>query len=272
MDAKKFWTTTEMNKFLYQQLKAMSEANGFVLSPRKGKHLIKIGEHFTQIVCPEVSYGRTRIHVCVAPAGSFANHIYAKKTFTPHGNRKDDRYSFYCDLAIEDGASYKMFYNIEQMKTLWAEIIEPEFRREIFSCLAAFSYNHFLALSEKPRCEGFQYCSCPGNDDALRSLAMGYGEIWQGNFEKSIPLLQQAANGFQKSIERDKQLGREEAADDWENDVAIKEVLALLQKGAERAQVIDKMQSIERTALNKAWGVALDAEGRTLRLKKKELL
>ena len=49
MDAEKFWSTTEMNKFLYQQLKAMCEADGFVLSPRKGKHLVKIAEHFVQI-------------------------------------------------------------------------------------------------------------------------------------------------------------------------------------------------------------------------------
>ena len=50
MDAEKFWSTTEMNKFLYQQLKAMCEANGFVLSPRKGKHLVKIAEHFVRMV------------------------------------------------------------------------------------------------------------------------------------------------------------------------------------------------------------------------------
>ena len=79
MDAEKFWSTTEMNKFLYQQLKTMCEANGFVLSPRKGKHLVKIVEHFVQIVCPEVSYGRTRIHVLVSPAGSLTKTIFMLK-------------------------------------------------------------------------------------------------------------------------------------------------------------------------------------------------
>lgn len=87
MDAEKFWSTTEMNKFLYQQLKAMCEADGFVLSPRKGKHLVKIAEHFVQIVWPEISYNRTRIHVLVSPAGSYKNHIYAEKTFCPHGDK-----------------------------------------------------------------------------------------------------------------------------------------------------------------------------------------
>ena len=70
MDAEKFWSTTETNKFLYQQLKVMCENNGFVLSPRKGKHLVRIAEHYVQIVCPEISYNRTLIHVLLSPAGS----------------------------------------------------------------------------------------------------------------------------------------------------------------------------------------------------------
>ena len=48
MDTEKFWSTTEMNKFLYQQLKAMCEAEGFVLSPRRGKRMVRIAEHYTE--------------------------------------------------------------------------------------------------------------------------------------------------------------------------------------------------------------------------------
>lgn len=98
MDAEKFWSTTEMNKFLYQQLKAMCEANGFVLSPRKGKHLVKIAEHFIQIVCPEVSYGRTRIHVLVSPAGSFSNYFYANK----------DRLNRWCQFTLTNTDKWRL--------------------------------------------------------------------------------------------------------------------------------------------------------------------
>lgn len=272
MDVEKFWSTTEMNKFLYQQLKAMCEANSFVLSPRKGKHLVKIAEHFIQIVCPEVSYGRTRIHVLVSPAGSFSNFFYAKKTFTPHGDRKDDIYSFYCNLAIEDTTSNKEFYDIQQMKTLWTEVIEPQFNQEIFSCLDAFNFGRFLFLSEMQRCDGFQYCSCPGNDDALRFLAMGYGSIWRENFGKSIPLLQQALSGFKRSIEQNKQLGYDIPVDDQKNYDTVLEIVSMIQRGDTKEQVIEKMQEIEQIALNKAWGVMLSSDGKTIRLKKKELL
>ena len=46
----------------------------------------------------------------------------------------------------------------------------------------------------------------------------------------------------------------------------------MIQRGDTKAQIIDKMQEIERNALNKAWGVMLSSEGNTIRLKKKELL
>ena len=272
MDAEKFWSTTEMNKFLYQQLKTMCEVNGFVLSPRKGKHLVKIAEHFIQIVCPEVSYGRTRIHVLVSPTGSFANYVYAEKVFCPHGDKKEDIYSVYYDLAIEDATSYKEFYDIQQMKTLWAEVIEPQFNNEIFSCLNSFGFERFLILSETWNCDGFQYCRYPKRGDALRFLSMGYGEIWKGNFEKSFLLLEQALSGFKKVIELDKQRGHEISMCDKEDYNALSEILSMIQKGSTKVQVIEKMQEIEQIALNKAWGVMLSSDGQTIRLKKKELL
>ncbi len=272
MDAEKFWSTTETNKFLYQQLKVMCENNGFVLSPRKGKHLVRIAEHYVQIVCPEISYNRTLIHVLLSPAGSFANHIYAEKIFCPHGEKKDDIYSVYYDFAIEEPTSHKEFYDIQKMKALWADIIEPQFDQEIFSCLDAISFDRFMIMSEKRGCDGFQQWSSPKNDGAMRLLSMGYGELWIGNFEKGTLLLEQAANGFQKGIKLDIQHKHEVPVADQENFDTVTEVLSMMQGGSTKAQVIEKMREIERTALNKAWGIMLSPEGKTIRLKKKELL
>lgn len=105
-----------------------------------------------------------------------------------------------------------------------------------------------------------------------RFLSMGYGEIWKGNFEKSIALLERALSGFQKGIERDKQSGREVPEADQEDYNTVLEILSMMQRGDTKAQVIEKMQEIERIALNKAWGVTLSSESQTTRLKKKELL
>ncbi len=89
---------------------------------------------------------------------------------------------------------------------------------------------------------------------------MGYGEIWKGNFEKSILLLEKALCGFKKGIELNKQSGREISVDAQENYNTVQEVLSMIQRDDTKANII---------ALNKAWGVMLSSEGNTIRLKKK---
>lgn len=272
MDPEKYWSTTEANKFLYQQIKALCEAEGFVLSPRKGRHLVRIAEHFVQIVFPEVSRNRTRLHLLVSPAGSFSNYYYAKKTLAALGNRNGDIYSSYLDLAVEDPESRRQVFPVQPMKNLWTQTIEPRLRQDIFACLDGFGFDRFLLLSGTLRCDGFQYCSCPANDDALRFFAMGYGELWRENLGKSVSLLQTALDGFQRGMEQSERLGNAVPEDDRENHAAARELLSMLEKGDGTAQVKGRLEELERTALNKAWGAALSPEGKTVRLKKKELL
>ena len=79
-------------------------------------------------------------------------------------------------------------------------------------------------------------------------------------------------SGFQKGIERDKKSGREVPEADQEDYNTVLEILSMMQRGDTKTQVIEKMQEIERIALNKAWGVTLSPESQTTRLKKKEFL
>jgi len=55
---------------------------------------------------------------------------------------------------------------------------------------------------------------------------------------------------------------------------SIQELLTIIKnRGADiKTQILDYMQDLEQTALNKTWGVALSPEGKTIRLKKKEFL
>ena len=71
---------------------------------------------------------------------------------------------------------------------------------------------------------------------------MGYGEVWKGNFEKSILLLERALCGLKKGIELNKRSGREVSVDDQENYDTIQEVLSMIQRDDTKANIIDKMQ------------------------------
>lgn len=275
MDAEKFWSTTEMNKFLYQQLKSMCETEGFVLSPRRGKRMVRISEHYAEVVYPEIVYARTVVHVLLFSTSSFAYHSYASKKI--HLHRSNDENVFinsYDELAVEDPTSYKQFFNIEQMKTVWAEVIEPQLNREVFSCLNDFHYDHFLILSDKRKCGSFHYDSSPGNHDAPRFFALGCGELLAGNLEKSILLLEESLIRYKKSIEQSKQVGHEVIPYKLDDCNAVIELLSILKESgaSSRDQALNTLQNLEQIALNKTWGVALSSDGKTIRLKKKELI
>lgn len=271
MDPEKFWSTTEVNKFLYQQLKMMCEVNGFVLSPRKAKHMVRISKHYTEVVYPEISYSRTVVHVLLFLSASCADHYYAGKKINPRRSNDPDVFiNSYDELAVDDPSSYKQFFNIEQMKTVWEEVIKPQLNQEIFSCLGTFCYNDFLVLSDKQRCGDFHYGSSPGNYDAPRFFAMGCGELWAGNREKGLPLLEEALTRYKRGIDQSIQIGHEAALYKQRDFQAVTQLLSVL-NGSE-AQITDTLERLERTALNMTWGVALSPEGGTVRLKKKELL
>lgn len=274
MDVEKFWSTTEMNKFLYQQLKAMCEAEGFVLSPRRGKRMVRIAEHYTEVVFPEIVYARTVVHVALFSTASFAYHSYANKDIIPQRSNEYVFLNSYTRLAVDDPTSGKRFFNIEQMKAIWAEVIAPQLNREVFSCLNAFHYDHFLILSDKEKCSDFQYRSSPIDYDAPRFFAMGCGELWAGNLKRSIPLLEEALVRYKKGIAQSRQFGYETALYMLEDYDRVAKLLSVLKENGSnnKKQVLDTLQKVEQAALNKTWGVALSPEGKTIRLKKKELL
>lgn len=273
MDAEKFWSTTEMNRFLYQQLKAMCEAEGFVLSPRRGKRMVRIAEHYTEVVYPEITYARTVVHVALFSTASSAYHSYANKDIIPQRNNEYVFLNSYTRLAMDDPTSGKRFFNIEQMKETWAKVIAPQLNREIFSCLNAFHYDHFLVLSDKEKYGDFQHRTSPVDYDAPRFFAMGCGELWAGNLGKSIPLLEEALVRYKKGIAQSRQFGYETALYMLEDYDSVAKLLFLLKENGAGSikQVLDTLQKGEQTALNKTWGVALSPEGKTIRLKKKEL-
>lgn len=271
----KLWSSSETNKFIYQQLKTLCEANGFVVSPKQTKHLVRIGEHHIQIVHPEVLYTSTRIHMRVSPAASFASYFYCQKTVYPRkSNNENELLNSYDQLAVEDPVSWKLFYDGEQMQKLWRDVIGPQFDREIIAYFNSFGFEQFASLSEHRENGTLTYCTNPACDDAVRFLAMGEHAIWKGQYEKSIPLLEKAISGYQKEFEQCKKLGHELPDSEPENYHAVNELLSILKKGDldMESHIRNKLAALERTALNKTWGVALSPEGKTVRLKKKERL
>ena len=269
MDTETYWNTTDLNKFVYQQTKMLCEANGFVLSPRRAKTLVRIKGHFIQIVRPEISYSHTEIRFGVSPTTSFMEVIFADNVVFPR--KTNDRGVKFCNnyyMVGIDMNNIKWVYDSEQMKAVWDEVVGPQIKTEVIAVLDTINFEQYFSL-----CEQRRYCTLrcginPGTDNAVWHMARGHNRIWEGNITDSVPLLERALQGNKKHIDcyKDPRIQEEYSS--------IQELLTIIKnRDADiEARILDYMQDLEQAALNKTWGVILSPEGKTIRLKKKELL
>ena len=274
------WNVTALNKFIYKQTKELCEAHGFVSSPNKSKTLVRIKDHMIQRICPEILYSSTRIHVYVNPSTSFCDYLFAEKKVFPRKTNKptDELINSYDEIGIDRNSDdIKWEYDSEVMKTAWDRVVVPQLEEEAFSLLDQIDFQEYTQFCEKRRGALF-FVSQAATHDATWYMARGHDRLWQGKIHESIPLLEQALQGYETYFGYCKmyEAEGEEVDDAQERDEynATKKLLEIIQNGGAdlEAQVLAYMEELERTALNKTWGVALSSEGKTVRLKKKERL
>ena len=271
MDTEKYWSTTDLNKFVYQQTKVLCETNGFVLSPRRAKTLVRIKGHLIQIVRPEISYSHTEIRFGVSPTTSFMDVIFADNVVFPR-KTNDSSVKFFNNYYMVgiDMNNIKWVYDSEQMKAVWDEVVDPQIKTEVISVLDTINFEQYSSLCEQRRYGPLRCGINPGTDNAVWHMARGHNRIWEGNITDSVPMLERALQGNKKYLDFYKDTG-DRIQEEYSS---IQELLTIIKNGGAdmEAQVLDYMQGLERTALNKTWGVALSPERKTIRLKKKELL
>ena len=187
MDTERIWTTTDRNKFIYQQTKALCEANGFVVSPRRSKHLVRVKEHHIQIVYPEIFRSRTSIYFGVSPAASFRPVLfgYTNVHLRKNSHPENEFFNEYHMLA-SDPWSAKRVYKSEKMQEVWNTIVVPQLEEEMLSVLKPFGFEQFIVLCENRKNGILRYASNPGIDDAPLHMSKGHNRIWRGNIKESI--------------------------------------------------------------------------------------
>lgn len=267
------WTTTETNNYLYKQMKALLESHGFVVSPIKAKKIARMREHHIQIVCPEVIYGVTRLQMFVVPAISYSNESYCDRRVELE--RIDDpklRNNFYSDMAIRDEYTGKAWYPPEKIQQAWTEAMVPQIEKEVIAYFDRLGFTEFIHLSQNQRDGTLSYSGGPGNDNALHFLTMANNAIWMGDYDSSLPLLKKAVLGYEKSIENGITYREEIYLEDQLNQAVAREIIEVMENKHEGWEntILDRLRFLEKDAPEKAWGIALDEHGETMRVKKKK--
>ncbi len=196
--------------------------------------------------------------------------IYLRKSYEHTKELFDGYDEIGIDMSSDD---IKWVYDSETMKQIWDEEVRLQIERQAISVLDRFSFQEFI-----PSCEHRRGALQYGNMDATWYMARGHNRLWQGKISESIPLLEQALQGYETYFECCKMYEAEgdvvDASQEQDEYASTKKLLSIIQNGGAdlEAQVLAYMEELERTALNKTWGVALSPEGKTVRLKKKERL
>lgn len=269
MDYSNLWSSTETNKYLYKQLKLLLVSKGFVESSFKTKHLIRIREHHLQIVAPEVLYGETNIQMFVVPLASYSSYLYCSARLSLKRSNQLKTTNHYGDLALQRETG-KPYYRPEEIQKVWADVMEPQIESEIVAYFNSFGFPQFAHLSQNWRDGTLSYNAAFGNNDALREFAIACNSIWMGEYESSLPPLKKAIAGYVKSYHLAIECGRTVDLDQQKNKESCQEILNIMDAQNEGFEtvVIEKLRFLEQDAPAKTWGVALDADGNTIALKK----
>ncbi len=259
MEHESLWTSSQTNHYLFKQLRDLCKKHGFKVTPKHRKTLIRIKEHYVEIIFPEVIYMETWFHMQVASTSSFAKYYYFDNRIAPwKTNDKNQPHNFYSKLAIEDKITSKRYYSPEKIEKAWNEAISVQVQESMIDYFDKFNFLKFVELSKQKRGDGtLRYCSSPGTNDALRYLTMAYNEIWLGNLSASVPLLERAAQGYGRSLEQLNKMNEESTSGKQENYDAIIKLLSIMQEGDEDMQkkIFYEMQTLEHTALDFVWGI-----------------
>jgi len=273
MEKDSLWTTTETNNYLYKQLKTVSEAHEFVVSTVKAKHLARIREHHIQIICPVVLYGITELEMYVVPTISYSNYSYCDKRISlKRSGDSNLQRNYYSDMAIRDEQTGKAYYQPEEIQRVWIEAMAPQIEKEVITYFDSFGFSEFIHLSQSEKDGTLSYCGCPANDDALRFLTMAYNAIWVGDYGSGLPLLKKAVLGYEKYEKNCIAYSRKIDLEQQLNQAVAREIIEVMENKREgwKALILDRLCLLEKDAPEKAWGIALDEHGKTLRVKKKK--
>ena len=258
MDYELLWSSSQVNQYLFKQLRDLCKKHGFKVSPKHRKKLVRVKEHYIEIIFPEVIYMDTWFHMQVASTSSFAQYYYFDKRIIPCvANDKNLPYNFYSKLAVEDKTTSKLYYSPKKIETAWNEAISIQVQENIIDYFNNLNFPKPVELSKKEAGDGIlTYCPSPGTNDALFYLTIAYNEIWLGNISASIPLLEKAAQGYEKSLGQSNKMATESTFGKQENYNAIIKLLSIIQNGGKdmEKEVLHEMQTLEDAALDFAWG------------------
>lgn len=260
------WTATQTNNFVFKQLKACLMPHEFIVCPTiphsldirppRRRRLIRVHDHHVQMVCQDILRGESwRLILLVSPAWSYRTDYGFDGDVILKGRNGNS----FRKLAIRKEPDMKAYYQPEEVMETWDKITMPSLQEEVIDYFNHLDFANYASLCENYRDNTLRYSYSLGNE-VLRYLAIAYNCLWEENYEKGKDILERtivdAPNVNDCDYKMDLHMGEE-----------ILEILRKKEDGWEK-KIQEKLCCLEKDALEKAWGIAVDDNGKTVKKRK----
>ncbi len=265
-------TSVEANKYIWQQVKQLLVLRNFIACPGKPKCMVRLREHYLQMVYQEIAYGATSLAIIVIPAWTyqngwfFVNRISLRRTNTT----LDSGLNLYSEAAYRQSTSSKTYYNMPELVKMWGEVILPQLQKELVEYFDKMDFCAYVSICENKGDGILRYgSSC----DGVRLLAIGYNCLWTQQYEKGEVYIRKAIKEMQGLKARRESSN---SATDLETTEYLmfnldltngEEVLNILEhRGADMEWIIrNKLFMLEKKAMDKNIHIALNEKKETVK-------
>lgn len=261
-------TTTEANKYIYQQLKQLLLPEGFIVRPHRSKYLVRLRDHHVQMVYQEILHGDTCLQIIIVPVWTyqegwfFANRIRLKRTNAPGVERND-----YTDAAFRQGMSLKAYYDRAELTRIWEDGILPQLREEVIDFFDKMDFDAFTDLCENRGSRRMRYGSF---SPACALFAAGYSRLLTRQYEKGEEYIRKAVAESQEKIAAAEPYGglsKPMYAVDLAKGIEILEILEKKEPGYQEA-IENKLALLEKEAVAQNYQITLNDKLETVKVKR----
>lgn len=261
-------TTTEANKYIYQQLKQLLLPEGFIVCPHRSKYLVRLRDHHIQMVYQEILHGDTCLQIIIVPVWTyqegwfFANRIRLKRTNAPGVERND-----YTDAAFRHGASLKAYYDQAELARMWEDGILPQLREEVIDFFDKMDFDAFTGLCENKGSRRMRYGSF---SPACALFAAGYSRLLTQQYEKGEEYIRKAVAESREKIAAAEPYGglsNPMYAVDLTKGIEILEILEKKEPGYQEA-IENKLALLEKEAVAQNYQITLNDKMETVKVKR----
>lgn len=262
-------TSAEANKYLWQQVKQLLTARGFIVCPNKPKYMVRLREHYLQMVYQEISYGATNLRAIVLPAWTYQEGwFFSSRISLRRTNTNIAGLNLYSEAAYRQNTSLKTYFDRSELVTMWEEAIHPQLQEELIEYFDNMDFQAYADICVNRGDRSLRYgSSC----DGVRLLAIGYNSLWMQQYEKAREFIRKAIAVMQELEKRRAGVADQDSMFllDLRNG---EEILGVLESSIpdREKKITEMLCGIERSAMERTMHIALNDKNETIKVRKEK--